>query len=106
MSANFKESAIGLMKAIGKIGFGLFALKLYSETDSGKRDMRAICCKYGYSDAIDVIANSDMFDSHKAKAIELLKKDGDTEYYKSVIKIIETDMFDSKKITAIETISK
>ena len=41
-----------------------------------------------YSDAVSAVMDSDMFDSNKNRVMELLKKDGDAEYYKTIIKII------------------
>ena len=54
-----------------------------------------------YSDVVSAVMESDMFDSNKAKAIELLKRGESVEYYKSIIDIVRSNMFDSSKIKAI-----
>ena len=59
-----------------------------------------------YSDAVKAIMESSMFGSHKTRAIELLKRDGDTEYYMAVVTVANSSMFSSNKIEAIETLSK
>lgn len=59
-----------------------------------------------YSDAIKVIVESSMFDSSKKRAIELLKRDADAGYYRSVISTVNSSMFDSNKLEAIEMMSQ
>ena len=59
-----------------------------------------------YSDAVNAILNSDMFDSTKRTALELLKRHEDADYYKSVISTIESDMFDSNKIQTMRILSE
>ena len=59
-----------------------------------------------YSEAVKVIMESSMFSSSKTRAIELLKRDQDSDYYAAVIAIVNSNMFASNKIEAIETISK
>lgn len=54
-----------------------------------------------YSDAVGVIMNSRMFSSDKTKAIEVLKKNEDKEFYKSVIQVVNSNMFSSDKLTTI-----
>lgn len=59
-----------------------------------------------YGEAIRVIMDSSMFGSDKTRAVELLKSDGDSEYYAAVIAVINSSMFASDKIKSIETLSK
>lgn len=59
-----------------------------------------------YSDAINVIMDSNMFDSNKNEAMVLLKKNQDAEYYKTIIQIVKSNMFDSNKIRAITNLNK
>lgn len=58
-----------------------------------------------YGDAVSAILSSDMFDSNKTRAIELLKRDESADYYRAVISAINSSMFDSNKIRTIETLS-
>lgn len=44
-----------------------------------------------YSDAISAITNSSMSSYYKQEAIKMLRKDGDVEYYRSVISIALDD---------------
>ena len=104
MAVNFKESFINFTKACGKVGLCLLAAAAYAKTIKDEQNYPKANCCYGYSDAVKAIMCSNMFDSNKEKAVELLKKDADAEYYKSVANILESDMFDSHKIRAIEKI--
>lgn len=58
-----------------------------------------------YDSAVASIMNSNMFDSRKVQAIELLKKDRQQTYYKAVISIVNSNMFDSRKVEAIEKLN-
>lgn len=61
-----------------------------------------------YSDAVEAIINDGMFSSsQKQEMIFALSKNGDSEYYKSVINIVHNNsMFTSSKISMIKYISK
>lgn len=59
-----------------------------------------------YSKAVKAIVESNMLDSRKCEAIELLKRDGDDDYYKAVISVINSNMLDSRKVDTIRTISE
>jgi hypothetical protein len=59
-----------------------------------------------YSDAIDVIVNSNMLDNYKNEALGLVKKNEDTEYYKAIIKIVKSDMLGSNRLVAIANLNK
>lgn len=59
-----------------------------------------------YSDALEVIINSDMFDHNKSRAMSIVKLNCNSGYYKSIIAIMKSDMFDSGKLEAISNINK
>ena len=59
-----------------------------------------------YGKAIKAILESDMLDCYKSDAIDVLRKDGDVEYYEAVIAIVNSDMLDCYKSDMIEKISE
>lgn len=59
-----------------------------------------------YSDVVKTILDSSMYNSDKAEAISVLKRDGDYNYYKSIISIVESSMYNSDKLDAIEKLSE
>ena len=60
---------------------------------------------YGYGDAVNAIMTGISLDSCKHKALSLLSKDEDSDYYESVISIIQNVSLDSNKITMIEELN-
>jgi len=60
--------------------------------------------RYNYGDVILAITKSDMIDSRKNAAINLIKTDGSNDYYKAVYAIIESNMIDSRKLDALSDI--
>ena len=60
----------------------------------------------GYDDVIKVITDSGMYSSDKCRAVELLRGDGDSEYYKAVVNIVRSDGYSSSKLAMIETMNK
>lgn len=48
----------------------------------------------GYSTAAKAIVESDMLDHYKRDTMKILKRCGDSEYYKAVISIVNSDMAD------------
>lgn len=60
----------------------------------------------GYFDAVDVIMNSPMFSSTKKLMIGLLKRNESSEYYKTVIGIVEADGFTSDKVDMIKLLNR
>lgn len=59
-----------------------------------------------YSDAVNAIMESDMFDSYKKEAMKLVKKDSTIEYYKTVVTIVRSNMFSSYKLEAIANLNE
>lgn len=94
------------IKVVG--GIALYGVALAKSCDTAKNVFDLVRCNVNakYSDAVDVIASSNMLDSHKNEALELLKKDKDSEYYKSIIRIIKSNMLGSNKVTAISNLGK
>lgn len=60
----------------------------------------------GYDDVIKAITDSGMYSSDKCRAVELLKADGDGEYYKAIVSIVRSDGYSSSKLAMIETMNK
>lgn len=58
-----------------------------------------------YSDVVNVIMNSSMFSSDKNRALTVLKKDKDADYYRAVIGVMKSNMFPSDKIRAITNLN-
>ena len=58
-----------------------------------------------YSYAVDVIMNSSMFSSDKNRAVAVLNKNEDAEYYRAVIKVVKSNMYPSDKIRAITNLN-
>lgn len=58
-----------------------------------------------YSDAVDVIMSSNMYSSDKSRALAVLKKDEDTDYYRAVVRVMKSNMFSSDKIKTISDLS-
>lgn len=72
-------------------------------------DKTAVKCTMGvvdYEDAIGAIMDSNMWSSDKVKLVDIVKRDGDATYYKSVINIANSRMFSSDKVSAIDKISR
>lgn len=93
-------------KVVCKVALCGVAIAKSSNTARDIIDMVRYSGNVKYSDAVDVIMDSSMFDSNKNEALVLLKKNKDAEYYKTIIRIIKSDMFDSNKIKAITNFNK
>ena len=59
-----------------------------------------------YDEAIGEITNSDMSSIYMKNAIELLKRGGDSEYYKSIIHVLNSNMSSIYKIDAIKQLNE
>lgn len=90
----------------GKLALSALAIGLASLIRDKASNVQYYIGEVGYGDAVSVILNSDMFDSTKTKAVELLKRDEDAEYYRAVINAVNSQMFDSTKIQTIKTLSE
>lgn len=55
-----------------------------------------------YGDAVDAIMSSDMLSSYKEKAVLVLKKGEDSQFYKAIIKVAKSDMMSSYKCETIK----
>lgn len=62
--------------------------------------------KAKYDDAVNAITDSDMWSADKLKAINALKKDGDSKLYKSVVNVVHSSMWSKDKLTVIENMCK
>ena len=59
----------------------------------------------GYYDAVKVIMNNIMFSRSRTELIGLLKRDETSEYYKTVIAIVESNSFVSEKVDMIKLLN-
>jgi hypothetical protein len=104
---NISTEQIGkIVKGGCKLALAAFALALPSLIRENAKTVSYCIGEAKYSDAVNAILNSSMFDSSKTQAMELLKREADSEYYKSVIMAVNSDMFDSTKINTIRMISE
>ena len=101
-----KDHVKMIVKTGGKIALGVLAFALPYLTRDNIATVKCYVGEAGYSDAVNVILSSSMFDSTKTKIMGLLKRDGDAEYYKSVIMAVNSNMFDSTKVRTIEMLSE
>ncbi len=62
--------------------------------------------KASYSGVISAIVNSNMWDSYKEKAIEIVPKNADPELYGSLLAVILSDQWDKSKVKTIETLCR
>jgi hypothetical protein len=58
----------------------------------------------GYSDAVRAIMKGFAFDTDKKRAMYMLKRDADSDYYEAVIEIIQNVTFDCDKIKMISAL--
>lgn len=93
-----KKIAKGGLKLV-MCGFG--AAMYYNLKLDSNDNTRVIYGNASYSDAINAIIESDMFDSNKTKLITNLKTDADSSKYTAVISIVNSDMFDSNKVNSV-----
>lgn len=59
-----------------------------------------------YDDAVKVVVSSGMYSHDKTSIIEVLKRDGDSAYYGTVIAIAKSGMYSHEKVDSIKNISK
>ena len=62
--------------------------------------------KVTYNDAVDAILNGDMLSSAKQESVKILKKDGDSEYYRCIIHTVQSSLLSNAKYNIIETLSR
>ena len=100
-----KETVVKATKTIATVAvYGLAVASYVSDLDMST--VKGFIGKTDYSDAVDAIMGSKMFSSDKRKMLDLLKKDGDATYYRSVIKVVKASMFSSDKVEAIKLLSE
>lgn len=71
----------------------------------GKSAINLMFTQPTYSNTVKVIVKSDMLDSYKREVMDILKRDGDSNYYKAVMDIVDSDMLGSSKRDMIKSIS-
>lgn len=93
----------GIKLALGMMVYGICS---YISNNCGycnhsERDRHYSHSNATYSDAVNAIVNSDMFDAYKQEAISYVKKNQRADYYDGVIHIANSTMFDHYKSDAI-----
>lgn len=95
-----KKITNGLMfvgKMVGCTLVGAYCLKDTRLTPNMSFDSGSA----SYSDAIQAIMKSDMWDNDKSKTVSILPKDASPELYKSVISVVRSDIWSSNKVSVI-----
>ena len=108
MSINMNKEQVGkIIVGTGKaILCGLSCLALIvPHVENSVNAMKCLTVKADYSGAIKAIMNSDMLDSYKKDAVEVIQKYQSEDYYKSVIEVVNSDMLDSYKLETIKKIT-
>lgn len=59
----------------------------------------------GYDDAAKVIMDSNMLSSYKTQIFKHMKLGRDSEYYKTVIRVVKSDLLTSYKVELIEELN-
>jgi methenyltetrahydromethanopterin cyclohydrolase len=103
-----KEQVGKIIVGVGKVTiYGLSCLALIApHVENSVGAMKRLTAKANYSGAIRAILNSDMLGSYMKEAVEVVQKDRDEDYYKSIIEIVESNMLGSYKIDMIKKISQ
>ena len=101
-----KEQVGNALKTIGFLGSCLVTGFLCMARDNTTKPTTYYIGEANYSDAVSVIMRSSMFDSTKSSMIDILKRDADPEYYKSVITTVNSKAFDTTKLHIVETMTR
>jgi hypothetical protein len=101
-----KEQVGKVLVKGGKLALSALAIGFASLIRDKASNAQYYIGDVGYGDAIGAILNSDMFDSTKTEAIELLKRDESVDYYRAVIAAVNSSMFDMSKIQTIKKLSE
>lgn len=101
---NFQNGAGGIFRGI-VIGFGL-AIGVISSFVSDFLPEIEKTRVYSYNDAVEAVLSSNMFSGDKKKAVALIAKNANSEYYKSVAGIVKARMFGGDKLQLIETLNE
>ena len=59
-----------------------------------------------YANAIESIYNNTTFDTSRSELVEIVRPGGTSDYYRSIIAVIENTDFDSEKVKAVKVITK
>jgi hypothetical protein len=94
---------IGTGKAI-LCGLSCLAL-IVPHVDNSISAMKRLTVEASYSGAIKAIMDSNMLDSYKKIAVDVLLKNQDEDYYKAVIEVVNSNMLDRYKVETIEKIT-
>lgn len=104
---NISTETVGkVIKGGLNVAVGLLVLTWPSLIERSVTVMAQPACDVKYSDAVRVIMNSIMLSSYKEEALGILKRDGDAEYYKSVIMVIESNSLSSTKMDMMRKLSE
>ena len=99
--------AVGnFLKQSGKVIAPILGVVLSSVTISDLIDAFRYSGNVGYDDAVKVIMSSSMLGSDKARIMQVLKRDEDSEFYKAVIETVRSSMLGSTKIQIIENMCR
>jgi hypothetical protein len=94
---------IGTGKAI-LCGLSCLAL-IVPHVDNSVSAVKRLTVEASYSGAIKAIMESNMLDSYKKIAVDVLLKNQDEDYYKAVIEVVNSNMLDRYKVETIEKIT-
>lgn len=95
-SGMFRGLIIGIGLAIGVIS------KFVSDYSPEIEKKRV----YSYGDAVEAVLSSSMFSGDKKKAVLLITKKADSDYYKSIAGAAKSRMFSGDKLALIESLSE
>ena len=101
-----KEQVEKILINGGKLALSALAIGVASLIKERATNVQYQFDSITFSDAVNAILASDMLDSRKTEAIELLERGESTDYYQAIISVIHSDMFDSRKIENIKMISE
>lgn len=99
------EPIVKFAKVAGRVLLAATAMCVANKFNEGASELCDIMTAK-YSNAVNAIMDSPMFSSDKRNAISALKRDGDAEYYRAVIRIAnDGELFGSDKVRMIEELS-
>ena len=108
MSIKIDKNQVGrIIIGTGKVilcGLSCLAL-IVPHVDNSINAMKRLTVEASYSGAIKAIMDSNMLNSYKKEAVDVLLKNQDEDYYKAVIEVINSNMLDSYKVETIKKIT-
>lgn len=88
-------------KACEIISYGVFMVASYKVIEYAATDYSSTIV--GYDAAVEAIMKSDMYSHQKRDALSVLKRDGDSSFYKAVIHIAkDSSMYSHDKVDMIK----